>query len=253
MNNLTTRKIVLGMLMTLVLAFSVQGTADAITKFTKSTSTDYQVRSINESFTISFSISAQSQISIKNTDDRLVDESGNTIDSSGYPGTWGDHDSNADTPDTFQRTAGAAKLSDSLRYHYNDEAIGISVTRNGSTSTDLTLRRSGTSLPLVGDTRVSGAPTDATADLYESATNSNRRLSGSLTCVAATHGVYVITISDITSTDDTPTGYTVATPITFTIYVWRNTSSSRNAGYNRNGSFEWYRRAIRDCATKRCL
>ena len=31
MNNLTTRKIVLGMLMVLVLAFSVQGTADAIT------------------------------------------------------------------------------------------------------------------------------------------------------------------------------------------------------------------------------
>ena len=31
MNNLTTRKIVLGMLMTLVLAFSVQGIADAQT------------------------------------------------------------------------------------------------------------------------------------------------------------------------------------------------------------------------------
>ncbi len=34
MNNLTTRKTVLGMLMTLVLAFSVQGTADAISTFT---------------------------------------------------------------------------------------------------------------------------------------------------------------------------------------------------------------------------
>ena len=31
MNNLTTRKIVLGMLMALVLAFSVQGIADALT------------------------------------------------------------------------------------------------------------------------------------------------------------------------------------------------------------------------------
>ena len=36
MNNLTTRKIVLGLLMTLVLAFSVQGTADALTSLTKS-------------------------------------------------------------------------------------------------------------------------------------------------------------------------------------------------------------------------
>ena len=33
MNNLTTRKIVLGLLMTLVLAFSVQGIADAIDSF----------------------------------------------------------------------------------------------------------------------------------------------------------------------------------------------------------------------------
>ena len=36
MNNLTTRKIVLGMLMALVLAFSVQGIADALT-FTQPT------------------------------------------------------------------------------------------------------------------------------------------------------------------------------------------------------------------------
>ena len=35
MNNLTTRKIVLGLLMVLVLAFSVQGIADAISTFTR--------------------------------------------------------------------------------------------------------------------------------------------------------------------------------------------------------------------------
>ena len=48
MNNLTTRKIVLGLLMVLVLAFSVQGTADAGVEITKSTSIstshDYQVQ-----------------------------------------------------------------------------------------------------------------------------------------------------------------------------------------------------------------
>ena len=37
MKDLMTRKIVLGMLMTLVLAFSVQGIADAFTLVTKST------------------------------------------------------------------------------------------------------------------------------------------------------------------------------------------------------------------------
>ena len=240
MNNLTTRKIALGMLMVLVLAFSVQGTADAITKFTKTSSTDYQVRSINEPFTITFSISAQSYISIRNAQDRLVTEGvvteggSTTIDSSGYPGTWGDHDSDNATPDTFARTPGESKVSDSLRYHYNDEAIGISATRNGTAlsgtfPTELTLRKSGTSIPLVGATQVSGTPDDTSASLYERAENSNRRLSGSLTGVATTHGVYRSQSTILHLRSDTPTGYTEATPITFTIYVWRNTSSSRVA------------------------
>ena len=234
MKNLARHRLAFSVLMMCVLMFGVQGSADAITKFTKSSSTDYQVRSINEPFTISFSISAQSQASIKDaTTGRLTAEDGTIfIDSSGYPGTYVDHDSNADTPDRFTRTPGADRVSNSLRYHYNDEAIGISVTRNGaalSATPELTLRRSGTSIPLVGSTRVSGIPTDTSASLYESAENSNRRLSGSLTGVATTHGVYTITINDITSTDDTPDGYTVATPITFTIYVWRNVSTSRGA------------------------
>ena len=43
MNNLTTRKIVLGLLMMLVLAFSVQGTADALDSLTKSGTTDVKM------------------------------------------------------------------------------------------------------------------------------------------------------------------------------------------------------------------
>ena len=42
MNNLTTRKIVLGLLMVLVLAFSVQGIADAIDRIGRGTSGDLQ-------------------------------------------------------------------------------------------------------------------------------------------------------------------------------------------------------------------
>ena len=59
MNNLTTRKIVLGMLMALVLMFSMQGIAEAITKFTKTSSTDNQIASIQQPFTIRFSVSLQ--------------------------------------------------------------------------------------------------------------------------------------------------------------------------------------------------
>ena len=47
MNNLTTRKIVLGMLMVLVLAFSVQGIADAL-KFGTSRTGDLQTALPNQ-------------------------------------------------------------------------------------------------------------------------------------------------------------------------------------------------------------
>ena len=55
MNNLTTRKIVLGMLMTLVLAFSVQGTADALSSLTKVANTDVQRILPGASHTFTFS------------------------------------------------------------------------------------------------------------------------------------------------------------------------------------------------------
>ena len=55
MNNLTTRKIVLGMLMMLVLVFSVQGIADALTF--RATSSETQSARMGSRFNISFSIS----------------------------------------------------------------------------------------------------------------------------------------------------------------------------------------------------
>ena len=56
MNNLTTRKIVLGMLMALVLAFSVQGIADALT-FSTSRTGDLETKADNQEFTIRLSAS----------------------------------------------------------------------------------------------------------------------------------------------------------------------------------------------------
>ena len=61
MNNLTTRKIVLGMLMTLVLAFSVQGIADALT-FSTSRSGDLETKAPNETFTIRFTATQKSPV-----------------------------------------------------------------------------------------------------------------------------------------------------------------------------------------------
>ena len=54
MNNLTTRKIVLGLLMALVLAFSVQGIADALTL--RINSGDLTTVSLNQGFTLRFSV-----------------------------------------------------------------------------------------------------------------------------------------------------------------------------------------------------
>ena len=71
MNNLTTRKIVLGMLMVLVLAFSVQSIADALTFGTRK-SNDLQTLLPGDDFTISFSVSlARPQVNDMYKDGRL--------------------------------------------------------------------------------------------------------------------------------------------------------------------------------------
>ena len=93
MNNLTTRKIVLGMLMALVLAFSVQGIADAL-EFRDHTSNDGDLQTIllDTEFTIRFSASLGSNSTrIYDADRNLIKDSTTTggaenvrIDSSGY-------------------------------------------------------------------------------------------------------------------------------------------------------------------------
>ena len=85
MNNLTTRKIVLGMLMSLVLAFSVQGIADAADLPLSKTSGDLETHSVNDPFDISFTVGIRSNTTaIYNEMSRLVSETGALIDSQGY-------------------------------------------------------------------------------------------------------------------------------------------------------------------------
>ena len=90
MNNLTTRKIVLGLLMALVLVFSVQGIADALT-FGTSRSGDLQTASEKQDFKITFSVSpASNTTAIKDNGNLIKDststggEAGARIDSYGY-------------------------------------------------------------------------------------------------------------------------------------------------------------------------
>ena len=84
MSNLNTRKIVLGMLMALVLTFSVQGIAEALT-FSTSKTGDLETKAPNEQFTIRFSVSLKGNTAIRNSDGDLVTDNRTTlIDSSGY-------------------------------------------------------------------------------------------------------------------------------------------------------------------------
>ena len=94
MNNLTTRKIVLGMLATLVLAFSVQGTADALKFSRSSNSGDLQTALPNQpnGFKIRFSVPPGGDTTaIKDLNDKLIKDvrtiggaNSARIDSSGY-------------------------------------------------------------------------------------------------------------------------------------------------------------------------
>ena len=83
MSNLTTRKIVLGLLMALVLAFSVQGIANALTL--EKTSGDFQTKPAGSTFEITFSVRLDSNSTrIYNSNGQQTDEYGNEIDGSGY-------------------------------------------------------------------------------------------------------------------------------------------------------------------------
>ena len=68
MNNLTTRKIVLGMLMALVLAFGVQGIADAVT-LTRGNGDLQDITVESQTFTITFTVGLTGNTAQPRTDE----------------------------------------------------------------------------------------------------------------------------------------------------------------------------------------
>ena len=206
MNNLTTRKIVLGMLMVLVLAFSVQGPADAL-EFKDHSSTDGDLRKVlpGKEFTIKFSITPGSNTTKIYLDGNLVDEDENRLDSSGYfiAQDTVDRDGDDDTEE-FLRTPieGKDKPTTLKRYHYNEEAVTITV------SSGVTIKKVGSrTLNSEGPHKLSETGKDAT------------KLSSSNTLIltATTEGPVTITISD--ATEDKPDDAIAVTDFVFTVYV----------------------------------
>ena len=243
MNNLTTRKIVLGMLMALVLAFSVQGIADALT-LTKS-SGDLVTVSRNQTFTIKFSIDPDSRQEVKTgtteasaTDieyasgDRTRpgpsnDQVKHTIttdvgysagDTHYYTVTTTATRSNTANVDITITTNTRNWLSESGAYDYNDEALAISVDQVPSNAADPTFRRSGTVIPL---------GTAINPSMQERHEVSDRQLStgtraSTITLIGSSGsaGEYTITIADVTADADFPdTPPSERASIVFTVYV----------------------------------
>ena len=209
MNNLTTRKIVLGMLMALVLTFSVQGIADAL-EFKDHSSTDGDLRTVlpGKEFTIKFSIRPESNTTkIYDDDGNLVDEDDNRLDSSGYfiAQDTGDSDDDGNTEEFLRTPVGDEdKPTTPKRYHYNEEAVTITV------SSGVTIKKVGSrTLNSVGPHKLSETGKDAT------------KLSSSNTLIltATTEGTVTITISDATPVEDKPEDAIAVTDFVFTVYV----------------------------------
>lgn len=221
MNNLTTRKIVLGMLMTLVLTFSVQGIADALT-FGTSRSGDLATVSPNEPFTIRFSVNLRSPVA-----ENLRTSRGSTTDieyasgartrpatpsplTANYTQTTDTGYTAGDThyytvtttaaTDGFTLTTNTRNwLTESAAYDYNNESVSI-------TSTPTLMK---------GNTAVTS--------LVETASESDERLTSSVTLTGShgTAGAFDIVITDNTVADDYPddTAPTERASITFTVFV----------------------------------
>ena len=226
MNNLTTRKIVLGLLMALVLAFGVQGIADALT-FGTSRSGDLQTVDEEDKFTIRFSVNLKSPQAVNSGTRRASstdigyadgtrtrtapnDQRSHTLtedtgyadgDTHYYTVTTTATEQNDDNVDITVTTHTRNWLTEGDAYYYNNEAVSIS-------SGDITLKKGNT----------------AVTSLMERHSERDQQLSSSVTLTGShdAPGAFDIVITDNTATADFPSNAQPPSDrasITFTIYV----------------------------------
>ena len=126
MNNLTTRKIVLGLLMVLVLVFSVQGIADALTLDHRSGGGNYQTVFPGGTFTISFSVRLAGSGTPKPGHLRVSGQLDHSYYTEGTNVQSG-YQSGDETIDGSDRATDDTLVSAAAAVYYNDEALGIDV------------------------------------------------------------------------------------------------------------------------------
>ena len=130
----------------------------------------------------------------------------------------------------------AARVPNANRYHYNDEAIAISVDANMS----VRLKSGSTSYPV---TTFTTAPTTratalstTTASLWEGGGIRSLPSSITLLCTSATAGTYTVTITDVSPESDFPSNAPETleqTSITFTLYVEDDAAPTGSLNFNQ--------------------
>ena len=170
----------------------------------------------------------------KDANDKIVnitDNANNIIRT--YTIKTGDRDRDADGNQI--KAPPNTPLTDSLQHHYNDEAIGIVASDTNIPS----LKRNNIEITRVTDVsqRLSSPPTTTGTDysLADKTQNrdlpSHKTLSSLITLtgrVSNTPGVYTVTITDITHSEDFPSAPSQDS-LTFTIYVVKRTGTVAGA------------------------
>ena len=212
MNNLTTRKIVLGMLMALVLIFCMQDTADAISRLTRS-SGDLQTVTVGEEYQIRFSVTPQGASRIPGF--KPVPSTDESDPPRPVPAAERTNMFYNDDPD-IQYIQGSTSTENYAAAHYYDqESIAIA--------------SPGASIEKVGSYDVPTAQQTAGFSMYESThamysrtENPHQRLSGSvtltLTAPTAAPGAGYVDITIDPTTDGSNT-YTEQPDLVFSVYV----------------------------------
>ena len=225
MKNLMTRKIVLGMLMTLMLTVGVLGSADALT-FGNHTTSDGDLRTLfqNQNFTIRVPVTPKSPERISTYKDYKQTPAASVtpsiVASKKNKNTYyaDDYDTSRSPPTGTSGFNGEAQETYDTVHYYDQEFITISVTGNadikkvGSYNVPITLA---TTLPMY----------ESTHDMYDSVEN-YQRLSGSFTLTLEPTGVGPVVISIADSTASADRKGAASQPIAFTVYVVNYSSTA---------------------------
>ena len=205
MKNLTIGRLALGVLMMFVLALGVVGIADAITALDTPVN-DLQTAVTGVEFSVGFTPTlVATSGTIKSTYANYT--ATETIDGVEY--RYIDHPT---TGTQGQWDSGEPRVTSDLAFHYNSEAVTISVSGAGARITGI-----GT----VGNIN----PSVPSVILKESGTGANALTAGAVTvyCSTTSYGKVTVTVRDTTPSEDYPSGISRAPHLVLTTYVVRYT------------------------------